>query len=52
VIAKNPDFMSLAKAYGANAVAPATFAELRQAVTEAFAADGPTVIYLTPAIRA
>ena len=52
VIAKNPDFMSLAKAYGANAVAPATFAELRQAVTEAFAADGPTVIYLTPEIRA
>ena len=52
VIAKNPDFMSLAKADGATAVAPATFAELHQAVTEAFAADGPTVIYLTPAIRA
>ena len=52
VIAKNPDFVSLAKAYGANAVAPATFAELRRAVTEAFAAGGPTVIYLTPEISA
>jgi 5-guanidino-2-oxopentanoate decarboxylase len=52
VIAKNPDFVSLAKAYGAKAVAPATFAELRRAVTEAFAAGGPTVIYLTPEISA
>ena len=50
VIAKNPDFVSLAKAYGAYAVAPETLAALHQAVTEAFAADGPTLIYLTPDI--
>ena len=50
VIAKNPDFIGLAKAYGAFAVAPETFAALQQALIEAFAADRPTLIYLTPDI--
>ena len=52
VIAKNPNFIGLAKAYGAYAVAPETFAALQQAVIEAFATDRPTLIYLTPNICA
>ena len=47
VIAHNPDFCALAKAYGANAVAPATLGELQSALTDAFTADGPTLIYMT-----
>ena len=50
VIAKNPNFLSLAKAYGAYAVAPINLAAMQQAVVEAFAADGPTVIHITPDI--
>lgn len=48
VIAHNPDFCALAKAYGANAVAPGSTGELAQAVTSAFSANGPTLIYATP----
>ncbi|MBZ8117831.1 acetolactate synthase isozyme1 large subunit [Roseovarius sp. LXJ103] len=47
VMAHNPDFVALAKAYGAYAEAPKSFSELKKAVTEAFAADGPTLIYMT-----
>ena len=50
VIAKNPDFLSLAKAYGAYTAAPINLTAMQQAVVEAFAADGPTVIYITPDI--
>ena len=50
VIAKNPDFLSLAKAYGAYSAAPKNLTSMQQAVVEAFAADGPTVIYITPDI--
>lgn len=47
VIAHNPDFVALAKAYGARAEAPKTLGELQSALTAAFEADGPTVIYMT-----
>ena len=48
VIARNPDFTALAKAYGANAAAPRTLGDFQQAVTEALTADGPTLIHITP----
>ena len=50
VIAKNPDFVSLANAYGAFTAAPKSLTEMQQAVVEAFAAAGPTVIHITPDI--
>lgn len=50
VIARNPDFCKLAEAFGARAVAPATIQQMQDAVSAAFTADGPTLIYLTPAI--
>ncbi len=50
VVARNPDFLALARAYGAAAVEPATLAELADAVTAALAAKGPTVIRMTPAL--
>jgi len=48
VVARNPDFLALARAYGADAVAPDTLAALQQAVLAAFRASGPTVIVMTP----
>ena len=50
VVAKNPNFVKLAEAYGAAAVAPKTISEMQKAVADAFDADGPTLIYLTPGI--
>ena len=50
VVARNPDFVKLAEAFGARAVAPGSLAELQAAVTVAFSAKGPTLIYLTPAV--
>ncbi|MGB3243171.1 MAG: thiamine pyrophosphate-binding protein [Sulfitobacter sp.] len=50
VVARNPDFVKLAEAFGAAAVAPDTLDELQKAVQAAFNAEGPTLIYLTPAI--
>jgi acetolactate synthase-1/2/3 large subunit/5-guanidino-2-oxopentanoate decarboxylase len=50
VIARNPDFVKLAQAFGAGAVAPATLAGMQDAVRAAFGAEGPTLIYVTPAI--
>ena len=50
VVAHNPDFCKLAEAFGARAVAPDTLADMQAAVVEAFSADGPTLIYLTPEI--
>ena len=47
VIAHNPDFVALARAYGAHAAAPESLRELKQAVIEAFRTDGPTLIYMT-----
>ena len=50
VIARNPDFCALARAYGAEAVAPASLSELQEALTRAFRTQGPTLIYMTPAM--
>ncbi len=50
VIARNPDFCALAKAYGARAVAPATIDETVKAVNLALAADRPTLIHVTAGI--
>ena len=48
VIAHNPDFCALAKAYGAHAVQPKTLGELTSATQAALEADRPTLIYMTP----
>ena len=50
VVARNPDFCKLAEAFGARAVAPKSLTELQSEVVSAFQADGPTLIYLTPAV--
>ncbi len=50
VVARNPDFVKLAEAFGAQAVAPNSLAEMQEAVKAAFDADGPTLIYVTPAV--
>ncbi|MCZ4256093.1 5-guanidino-2-oxopentanoate decarboxylase [Sulfitobacter sp. G21635-S1] len=50
VVARNPDFMKLAEAFGAGTVRPAGLSELQTAVAAAFRADGPTLIYVTPDI--
>ena len=50
VIALNPDFCALARAFGAKATAPKTLADFQQALKDALKADGPTLIYVTPAI--
>ncbi|MGJ8604267.1 MAG: 5-guanidino-2-oxopentanoate decarboxylase [Marivita sp.] len=47
VVARNPDFLALARAYGAGAVHPDSLAALQRAVTAAFLAQGPTVIRVT-----
>ncbi|WP_299874375.1 5-guanidino-2-oxopentanoate decarboxylase [uncultured Sulfitobacter sp.] len=52
VIARNPDFVKLAEAFGAKGVAPKTIAQMQTAVKDAFTADGPTLIYLTPDLTA
>ena len=52
VVARNPDFCKLAEAFGARSVAPQTIADFQKAVQEAFKADGPTLIYATPALTA
>ena len=52
VIARNPDFCKLAEAFGARAQAPQTIAAFQEAVRAAFDADGPTLIYATPALTA
>ncbi|MCP5072340.1 MAG: 5-guanidino-2-oxopentanoate decarboxylase [Rhodobacteraceae bacterium] len=51
VVARNPDFCKLAEAFGANAVKPATIPEFQAALLAAFAADGPTLIHLTPEVN-
>ncbi|WP_299029142.1 thiamine pyrophosphate-binding protein [uncultured Sulfitobacter sp.] len=50
VIAQNPDFCKLAEAFGARAAAPETITAFQQAIKDAFAADGPTLIYVTPTL--
>jgi thiamine pyrophosphate-dependent acetolactate synthase large subunit-like protein len=41
---KNPDFLALARAFGCHAVRPDSLAGLGEALTQAFAADRPTLI--------
>lgn len=48
VIQRNPDFLALAKAYGAYAVQPSGLDQVGPALEAALAADAPTVIRLTP----
>jgi len=48
VQARNPDFCDLARAYGANAARVSTPEALAGTVQDAFAAQGPTVIHVTP----
>lgn len=50
VVARNPDFRKLAEAFGARAAAPTTLAEMQDTVRNAFDADGPTLIHVTPDI--
>ena len=50
VVARNPDWLALARAYGAQAVQPDSLTALQEALTAAFAANGPTLIRMTPAI--
>ncbi|MEM6728461.1 MAG: thiamine pyrophosphate-dependent enzyme, partial [Pseudomonadota bacterium] len=50
VVARNPDFVALAKAYGAKGVRPKSLVEMAGAVSQAFSAPGPTLIHLTPDI--
>lgn len=54
VVARNPDFVALARAYGGagGAVAPVSLEALTRAILDAFEADGPTVIHVTPDILA
>ncbi|EDM71776.1 acetohydroxy acid synthase large subunit, putative [Roseobacter sp. AzwK-3b] len=48
VVARNPDFCALARAYGAGAEEPQSLGALTKAVNAAFAASGPTLIRVTP----
>ncbi len=48
VVARNPDFLALARAYGAGAEEPATIAGLVDAVNRALVAGRPTLIRVTP----
>ena len=48
VTLKNPDFQMLAKAYHCHAEKPASLKALGQAIKTALAADGPTLIEMTP----
>lgn len=52
VIARNPDFIGLARAYGCHVAAPRTLAELAAVLQRALAADAPTVIHMTPVLVA
>ena len=48
VTLKNPDFQAVAKAYGCRAERPASLKALDEAIRAALAADGPTLIEMTP----
>lgn len=41
---RNPDFQMLGKAFGAHVAKPTSAAQLKKALTDAFTADGPTLI--------
>ena len=46
VVQRNPDFCKLAEAYGAASAVPADLASFQQAIRDALAADGPTIIHV------
>jgi 5-guanidino-2-oxopentanoate decarboxylase len=48
VTLRNPDFQLLAKAYGARAEKPADLKALSRTIVAALAANGPTIIEMTP----
>ncbi len=48
VIARNPDFLKLAEAYGAHSVQPQSLGHLQASVLMALRADRPTLIRMTP----
>ncbi|MEW9919023.1 thiamine pyrophosphate-binding protein [Marimonas sp. MJW-29] len=48
VVARNPDFVKLAEAFGAASVKPGTLEEMQAAVQQAFSAFGPTLVHVTP----
>jgi 5-guanidino-2-oxopentanoate decarboxylase len=48
VTLRNPDFIALAKAYGARAEKPASLMSLGKSIRAALLADGPTLIEMTP----
>ncbi len=50
VVARNPDFMKLASAFGARSAEPGDLAAFRDALADALAANLPTLIRVTPAI--
>ena len=52
VKAMNPDFCKLAAAYGIAYTKPDTLEALQTAVKDALAADGPTIVHMTPAMIA
>lgn len=47
---RNPDFLALARAFGANACAPNSLASLSEAVSEALDCPCPTLVRMTPAM--
>ena len=48
VTLKNPDFQMLARAYGVHAEKPSSLKALAAAIKTALAAEGPTLIEMTP----
>ena len=46
----NPDFVDLARSFGARGARPETLDDLETAVAEALRADGPTLLDLKPGI--
>lgn len=50
VVARNPDFCAVARAYGAHACAPDTLDDMQRAVRTAFDADRPTFIHIRSGI--
>ena len=50
VVARNPDFCALARAFGAKAAEPASVAEFQAALVAALDAAGPTLIRVTPGL--
>ncbi|MEM7076201.1 MAG: 5-guanidino-2-oxopentanoate decarboxylase [Pseudomonadota bacterium] len=50
VVARNPDFCALARAYGAHTARPDTLKEMQSAVNAALSADRPTLIHVRAGI--